>query len=295
VHFEWEGAAAAYLPLVDVWRCPVVVSCHGRGVNVLPHGVGRERWLSRLETVFDRATAVHCVSEAIAREACQYGLEPAKTWLIRPAVDTDLFTPVARRRPDRSRLRILAVGDLDWVKGYEYALQAIRLVADEGIPVHLDILGGDPAFIAHRPSDRSRIHYTIEDLGLRGSVEVHGEVPSAEVASRLRDADVLLHASLSEGIPTAVLEAMACAVPVVAADCGGVREAGDSGSEGLLFAPRDARAAAAALTTIWADPELGLRMGQAGRSRVEAEFDADQQTRSFVRLYEHVTDGHDGR
>jgi glycosyltransferase involved in cell wall biosynthesis len=111
------------------------------------------------------------------------------------------------------------------------------------------------------------------------------------VAAHLRRADVLLHSSLSEGLPNVVLEAMACALPVVATDVGGTREAVCDGVEGFLVPPRDARAAAAALRALWGDPELRGRMGRAGRARVEADFTIDRATDDWVELYERVARG----
>ena len=104
----------------------------------------------------------------------------------------------------------------------------------------------------------------------------------------MQRADVLLHASLSEGLPNVVLEAMACALPVVATDVGGTREAVRDGVEGYLVPPRDPKAAAAALRALWGDLELRERMGAAGRARVEAEFTIERMTDEWVELYERV-------
>ena len=107
----------------------------------------------------------------------------------------------------------------------------------------------------------------------------------------LHGADVLLHASLSEGIPTAVLEAMACALPVVVADCGGLREAVRDGVEGFVVAPRDPVQAAAALRRLGQDPGLRAKMGAAGRATVRSRFAVGAQIDAFARLYEALLDG----
>ena len=107
----------------------------------------------------------------------------------------------------------------------------------------------------------------------------------------VQQSDVLLQASLTEGLPNTVLEAMACALPVVVTDCGGIREAVNDGIEGFVCPRRSPEALAEALRTIWLDPERARRMGEAGRARVLAEFTLTQQIDSFVRFYEGMTPG----
>ena len=288
VHFEWESAAVFHLPLLDVWRCPVVVSCHGAGVNVYPSSDPEARAVTELRQAFGRASAVHCVSEAVVSEAERHGLEPGKACLIRPAVDASFFSPDGARRADRTELRVVSVGDLIWVKGYEYGVEAIGLLVRQGVPARLDILGGEPHRDHGARSDRERIEHTIADLGLRDRVRLHGLVPSSEVRDSLRQADVFLHASLSEGIPTAALEAMACGLPVVTTDCGGVREAVRDGVDGFVVPLRDASALAEALRMLAARPELRRRMGASGRARVSTAFTLAAQLEAYVALYERA-------
>jgi glycosyltransferase involved in cell wall biosynthesis len=128
----------------------------------------------------------------------------------------------------------------------------------------------------------------VADLGLERHVRLCGNVPSAEVARRLRASDALLLPSLNEGLPTVLLEAMACGVPVVATDCGGVSEAFTDGVEGFLVPPRDAKALAEALARLWRDPELRARMGEAGRRTATSRFTLERQLDEFLAMYREV-------
>jgi glycosyltransferase involved in cell wall biosynthesis len=115
------------------------------------------------------------------------------------------------------------------------------------------------------------------------------------VVASLRGADALLLVSVTEGLPTVILEAMACGVPVVASDCGGVSEALRHGVEGFLVAPRSPAQTAAALLELWRDPDLGRRMGRAGRARVQAGFSLHRQLDDFAGLYRELAVGANGR
>jgi glycosyltransferase involved in cell wall biosynthesis len=288
VHFEWNGAAVEYLPLFDVWRCPVVTSCHGSDVSIYPHMPDLERYARGLVEVFDRASAVHCVSDALARETATFGLAPSKRRVIRPGVDPSAFAPGPSRNGAGGPLRVVTVGWLRWMKGHEYALSAVRAAIDRGVPVTLDIIGGTPGAEIGEPGEVRHIVHTIHDLGLADHVRLRGTLPTPQVIEQLRAADVLLHPSVSEGLPTVLVEAMACGIPVIATDVGGVTELVSDGVDGLVVPCRDPAAMADALEALWRDPALRARMGAAGRHTVQSGFTLERQLGAFQQLYEEV-------
>jgi colanic acid/amylovoran biosynthesis glycosyltransferase len=288
VHFEWNTAATTYLPLFDVWGCPVVVSCHGSDLTVYPRAPGWAHYSERLPELLRRVTLAHCVSDSLRREAIGYGLDPAKARVIHQGVDPELFRPANGQRRNGRELHVLAVGWMWWVKGYEYALLAIRGLVDRGVPVRFEVLGGDPDSDGGQGGEHSRLRHTVADLGLEERVHFAGAVPSEEVAHRLRQAHVLLLSSVDEGLPTVVLEAMASGVPVVATECGGVAEAVTDGREGFLVAPRDSDALADALFRLWRDPGLRARMGEAGRATATSRFTLQRQLDEVAAMYGEV-------
>lgn len=278
VHFQWNTAAIEYEVLFDLFACPVVISCRGSQINVAPHNPQRRAIVEELSRTLSRAAAVHCVSAAIAEEAQQYGLEPEKAHVIRPAIDPDFFRPAegARPTPDAS-LRIVTTGALGWVKGHEYALLAVRRLQDSGVAAQFDIIGDGP--------ERQRMLYTIYDLELQEAVRLRGKLSPEQVRDVLQQADVFLLSSLSEGIANAALEAMACGLPIVTTDCGGMREAVTDGVEGFVVPVRDAEAMACALRCLAVDANQRRQMGRAARQRILSEFTLEQQKMKFLRLY----------
>jgi glycosyltransferase involved in cell wall biosynthesis len=281
-HFEWEKWAITHHRLAKVWGCPLTMSCHG-GLQVHVHSPvpPRSEVTPLLPLAFGAVDAVHCVCVPLRELALSHGADPAKVRIIPSAVDPDWFTPGTRRAADGG-LRVVAIAWLRWLKGIEHALHALALLDRS---VTLDVYGGDPLSSSPESSDRSRILHAIDELGLAGRVTLHGHVDSEEVRRALRAADALLHPSLSEGMPTVMLEAMACELPVVVTDVGGVREALGDGVEGIVVPPRDPAALAAALERLRRDPPLRRRMGEAGRRRVRAEFTLEQQLDQFEDFY----------
>ncbi len=303
VHFEWGSAAIKYQPLTDVWGCPIAVSCHGSEVNVRPHLPGGGRFAGALAGALSQAAVIHCVSEAVAAEAQRLGAPPRRIRVIRSAADVDIDIDIdvvddggaVTRQDDRTgsedRLRIVSVGQLRWLKGHEYAVRALRLLHDQGVSVSLDVIGADPAAALAEPSERARLNRLLTQLQMENHGRIVGALPHAEVIDRLRQADVLLHASVSEGCGVAVLEAMACALPVVVADYPAAAEIVNHGETGLIVARRSPQAAAAALRRLHEDPALARRLGAAAREHVKRHFGVEERIDEFSSLYADLVRG----
>ncbi|MFN2386433.1 MAG: glycosyltransferase family 4 protein [Thermoanaerobaculia bacterium] len=279
LYIPWNLAAVLHLPLFEMGR-PVVISCRGHQINIAPHNRLRGDLERPLAVTFEKAAAVHCVSEHIRGKATGMGLDPAKGRVIRPAVDPAFFRPASGRAAPNGAIRIVTTASLSWRKGHEYAISAIHRLVSQGITATFTIVG--------EGRERARLLYTIRDLGLEGRVLLPGRLDPKGVRDELMRSDVFLLPSLSEGISNSALEAMACGLPVVTTDCGGMREAVTDGVEGFVVPVRDPEALAGALARLARDPALRANMGQAARARVEREFTLDEQGRRFVELYQDV-------
>jgi colanic acid/amylovoran biosynthesis glycosyltransferase len=287
VHLEWNRSAVRYMPMFTEWGCPVVVSAHGYQISAEPHLPGNDGFASQLPALMRSASVVHCVSESLQRRVLALGADPGKVRIIRQGVDPAVFHPGNRTVGlAGGELRVITVGWPRWVKGFAWAIQAVRLAVDAGVPVQLEIVGSS----AGEASEQARLRHAVDDLALGDRVRLAPAASSAEVARRLRASDVLLLPSLDEGLPTVVLEAMASGVPVVATDCGGVSEAVRDGVEGFLVAPRDAAGLATALARLWGEPELRARMGETGRRTVTSRFTLERQIGQFLALYEQLAE-----
>lgn len=287
VHYEWESAAARFIGLASIWGCPTVVSCRSDGVQTRATE-GMESWPGQLPYVFRTATAVHCVSQASIRGCAVFGLEPSNVCLIRPAVDLTLFCPASAGSSTGPRFSLLAVGRLSRWKGFDDAITAVSILRRRSVPATLTIYGQDPGDDHGEPSDRSRLMTMVSDLGLGTCVSFRSWVTQAELRTAYRESDALVHPSLSEGVPNVVLEAMACALPVVVTDAGGTPEAVTDGVEGFVVSKRAPDELADRLYRLWTDPTLLARMGRAGRDRAVSGFDLRLQIDQWATLYSRV-------
>jgi glycosyltransferase involved in cell wall biosynthesis len=277
IYFPWNSGAIMYEKLLDQ-GVPTIISCRGSQINIAPHNPERKQFTEGLSRTLSKATSVHCVSHDILGEVVRLGISPAKCEVIHPAVDPSFFTPPETRLMNNP-LKVITTGSLIWTKGYEYALLTLQELTRNGIATQLEIIGDGP--------EKQRLLYTIDDLGLGDHVILLGKLPPDVVLKHLRQADIFVLSSLSEGISNAVLEAMSCQLPVVTTDCGGMREAVTDGVEGFVVPVRDPSAMAERLIQLYKNPLLRDQMGKAGRERVIKDFNLENQVDQFIEWF-HV-------
>jgi glycosyltransferase involved in cell wall biosynthesis len=131
---------------------------------------------------------------------------------------------------------------------------------------------------------RDALARQIKDLGLERHVFLTGF--RTDVLGLIKSFDVFVMSSITEGLGSAILEAMALGRPVLATRAGGIPEAVDDGVTGLLVPPHDEAALAAGIVKLLRDPALRNRFGAAGRARVERDFSVDRLVQGTARVYE---------
>jgi colanic acid/amylovoran biosynthesis glycosyltransferase len=164
--------------------------------------------------------------------------------------------------------RIYTCGRLHPVKGHKYLFEALSLLVQGGRDVRLQVAGSEEGVSGYRQG----LVDHLERLGLSRSVEFLGAVPESRHREAIENAHVFVLASLDEGISVAAMEAMAMQTPVVVTDVGGMRELVEPEVDALMVPSEDPEALAAAIARVLDEPELALRLSQASRQKVAAEF-----------------------
>lgn len=273
VHFEFGVNAVRAVWLGDSLDVPTVVSLRGYDINYA--GLDQAGYY---DEVWARTDAVHVLSGDLWARALRRGCPPDMPRMrITPAVDTAWFAPAHDSRRGSGPLVILTVARLHWKKGYEHTLAAVASLRDAGVDVEYRIVGDGP----YEDAVRACIH----DFGLSDRVRLLGAQSREGVRRELQQADVLVHGAVSEGFCNAVLEAQACALPVVCTDADGLGENVTDGVSGIVVPRRDSAALAEAVGGLAADPDARRTMGEAGRLRASERFRLDRQPDQFLELY----------
>jgi glycosyltransferase involved in cell wall biosynthesis len=239
-------------------------------------------WLERMMAAW--TTAIISVNEADRRRLIDAGIgTPGKVFTVYCGIDPARFRPnPARRAAFRQTLGVppdvplvVQVGRLHPQKGPAFFVQAGALV---NASARFALVGEGP--------QREELLSQIQRAGLDGRVFLAGWRP--DVAAVLGAADVFVLASLWEGLPLTILEAMSVGCPVIATDVNGCREAVTDGVSGLLVAPGDPAALAAAIDRLLADPALRVRLSVEARRTIEERFSAQASVAAIQAIYERA-------
>ena len=206
------------------------------------------------------------------------GIDPERIALIRGSgVDTGHFQPLPE--PEADTLRVALVSRMLRGKGVLDAAAAIRRLRARGLPVELVLAGpADP--------DNADSLTAAQLSALADEPGIAWLGPVADVRMVWRCAAIaVLPSTYGEGVPKALLEAAACARPIVATDVPGCREAVRPGETGILVPPGDIDGLAEAIGTLAGDPVSRLAMGRAGRGLIERDFAEEIVARQTLALY----------
>lgn len=180
-------------------------------------------------------------------------------------VISNFVAPVSVSEHPEPVADLVSVGNLETVKNHRYLIEVLYQAKRLGRVLTIDIFGEGPT--------RRDLEQLVAARGLEGQVRLHGFCP--DVRDRLSGYRACVHASSSESLPLAIIEAMSAGLPVLAGDTGGVAELFGDGVEGYLWPLDEPARAATMLVELLDDEQRRAAVGAAARARFERELDAD--------------------
>lgn len=258
---------------------PLIVTIHGK--NYYPDRM-RRRLIFRMTAM--QASGFIMVSDELKQFVCSItGMPKRYVQVIHNGVELSQPSKVraevnlrAQVGIDQNASIIGTVGALFPVKGQRYLIEAFRIVRMKKAKVHLVILG--------EGQERESLEQEAQRLGIGDSVHLLGF--RTDVLAMLPQMDVFTLPSLSEGLPLALLEAMAAMRPVVVTRVGGMPELVEDGKTGLLVPPGDASALAASLLRFLENPDWAAQLGKAGRDTIASRFSHDAMVEKYQEIYQ---------
>ena len=252
---------------------PVVVhTVHGQAFHAY-----EKPWKKLLYITAERIAAKYCdkiyaVAQAMIDQCVDAKVAPREKYMVvYSGMDTAAFANAGRNMELRQKLGIpenakviVTVARLFPMKGYEEMLPAAARLVKEFPDLHFLPVGDGPMY--------DELQKQIADLGLTGNFHFAGLVPPHEVCDYIAQADLLWHLSLHEGLPRAVVQALAVGIPAIGYKLDGTPEVVLNGKTGYVTAPQDVDAVVARSRELLNDAALRAEMGKNGKDLVIERF-----------------------
>ena len=275
VHAHWatHPALAAFL-IRELTGIPYSITAHAHDLYVNR---------SMLQEKLAGADFIVTISDYNRTFLRAYGAEVhKKVQVVHCGISPDVFRPRTRSEPTRE-MSILCVASLNDYKGHRYLMEGCSILKTLGVPFHCYLAGDGP--------ERARIEAQVEQLGLEKQVSLLSWQTRDEILRLMKKVDVVALPSIvtsngkQEGIPVALMEAMAMEIPVVATRISGLPELIEDGKTGFLVEQKDPSALARALHYFWQNPEAATQMGRFGRTKVLNEFSLQANAEKLNSLF----------
>lgn len=263
---------------------PIILSGRGSDINRNVFSVGV---FSKIRWSLERADFITFVSHAMQATANQIAPCLHKSVVILNSTDKGFFETLPNVSPifekDEQTFLIGGAGILGRKKGIDILTKVMQMLVTHKQPVKMLWIGELEAM-----RDECRFFDEFEALRISGHIQLTGIVAHQRILDYLRLLDVYVLASIDEGCPNALLEAMLSSRPIVATEVGAVPEIIRNGQEGLLVPPYDVQRLADAVMKLISDVDLRNRLGQAAHERVTVFCTPEKERLAWLRCYDLV-------
>jgi len=255
----------------------------------IPWSVTLHRWdikeNNMLEEKVKSAKFVRCISENGRDELLNIISRKYENKV--KVIHMGVKTPdkISEPKINRDSFTIVTPANLLEVKGHKFLVEACSILIERGIDSFQCIFYGEGPL-------RENLENMVKEKNLAEYIKVPGAIPHETLIEMYKNhkIDIVVLPSITmangehEGIPVALMEAMAAGVPVISTTTGGIPELLDNGA-GILVPPEDSKALADAIEQLMKDPELRYKIGTEGRAKVEKEFATSSVVKELVELF----------
>jgi glycosyltransferase involved in cell wall biosynthesis len=238
---------------------------------------------------------IHCTNGivVISKEWLQLRsiIPDCQVYYLPNAIDLKVYHSIAAKNQAQEtrekQLRVLYLGYLGKVKGSFDILNTALEVRSQGMSMIFDLVGAELS-----PGELGLLRERGKNEKLGNIVKIHAPAKGTDKLDYFRDADIFIYPSYYEGMPMAVLEAMACGLPIVASWVGGLPDLVHDGVNGILIEPGKPEQLASALNKLAKDPDLRASMGKASYQLACEQYDIDQHVAQLVSIYKKLLSNH---
>jgi glycosyltransferase involved in cell wall biosynthesis len=282
IHVQWpipNGLGGIFLKKIH--GIPYINTIHGEEVHLSK----RYHLLFALRWLVNNSSKTITNSTATRKFCLEAGLDGDKIEVIPFGVDTDFFRPLEVYK-DKNIFQILSVGYLIERKGFEYLIRAMPQVLEEHANARLKIVGSGPL--------ESELKELIYELELGDEVEIVKNISDDELLMVYNSADLFVLPSIvdsqgnTEGLGVVLLEAMACGLPVMGSNVGGIPDIIRDGETGILFTEKDSSMIAEKINLALENKPQMEKIATNGINEVKMKFSWDTIAKEYLDFYKGV-------
>ncbi len=280
-HFGWAGIVGASLKKMGLAKAAVTFF-HGSDLSTY---TARYGW-SKYEEVFGQMDALMPISNYWRQKLIDNGASPGKIIVHRMGIDTDKFC-FSPKHPPQDPVKFVTVARLVEKKGIEYSMKAVAKVAARR-PIEYHIAGDGP--------ELEKLKSLAKQLNADSYIHFHGALENEQIAAVLGDCHVFVLSSVTaengdmEGIPVALMEAMAAGLVVVSTRHSGIPELIEEGKTGLLADEKNSDQLAEKILHLLDCPELWGELTQNARQKVCSEFAIEKLNRMLFLTFQEIVE-----
>jgi len=241
--------------------------------------------MSIIKLLVNNSSKTVMISSGSLKVGIDEGLKKEKFETIPFGVDTEFFRPIKVEK-NKKIFQILSVGYLIERKGFDYLIKAVDDVLKSHNEVKLKIVGSGPL--------ENQIKILISELKLENVVEILSNISDEELLKTYNSSDLFVLPSIvdsqgnTEGLGVVLLEAMACKLPVIASNIGGIPDIVHDGKNGLLVPEKDIVALSKAIKETIENKDLCKNMGFNGYELVKGHFSWEQIAKDYLTIYNAI-------
>ena len=281
-HFGYNGLKGQALRDLGVLRGKLIVTFHGVSMSKDL----QEQGVQIYNRLFEKGDLFLPISEHWQHKLIKLGCDESKIIVHRMGIDCHNFAFMSRQPAADGVTRLVSISRLVEKKGLEYGIRAVAKLAKTKPNLEYNIVGDGLL--------KPKLQELIQELNVGNLVKLLGWKQKTEVIDILNNSHILLAPSITakngdrEGIPVALMEAMAMGLPVISSLHSGIPELVTDGISGFLIPERDVEGIAAKLNFLIEHPEMWSQMGKAGRAIVEANYDINKLNHRLLEIYQEL-------
>jgi len=264
-----------HTPMLTDYRQTRITSFHSLFSKISAKLVSYPQELKLIEA----SDIITTVSNPVAQELKEYNIKPSELIITGNGVDEKFFN-YKQKKPEGNIKYIMFAGRIDREKGLFDLVECGRYISKERSDVRFIIAG--------KGRDFNKLKKKIKKIGLQDKFILTGQVNKNQLVKLYQNATIFILPSYHEGLPSVVLEAMSCGLPVIVTDVRGNRELISNGETGIVIPPRSPKKMAKTISTLLDDGKLRKKLGENARKIIEKNYTWDKISNKFLECYKSL-------